>query len=106
MGRSGECQQFIGSRVEVAVAGIRYEDIVSSPLHSMQKILAYCELPSSWAAKAITAMERDSMHEMKNNHKQKMIVQKMDIKQLNDYCRKIDIPSLDADFILEGTITQ
>ena len=94
----------------IDIVGIKYDDLVQSPLPATQAIFKYCNIPISLAEKAIGALHKDSQKlspiNMKNLSNKKTLELTPERKVKTDaICDQFNLPRIPETCVLEGTIT-
>jgi hypothetical protein len=97
-------------REGIDVKGIRYEDLISRPLESSKAIMEHCELPMSLAEPALEGLKRDSQQ---NTPISKANIGHLWVPELtphskvilNKMLEKYELPTLDEECVLDGTMT-
>ena len=101
------CRRYLQHRLhEKYVGAVKYELLEADPIGQMQKILAVCGLPTSWAEGACEALKHDSQKgtQVAGRGVQTRELNKTEINLCNTICDILKLPQFDEDFVLEGTI--
>ena len=93
------------------IAGVRYEDLVASPLVVCQRLLRFCGLPEDLAALGLKCMEIDSQRntpvaqDLQSSHDNPVLTP--DARSFsNQLLLKHGLPIIGEDCLLEGTISK
>ena len=92
------------------IKGIRYEDLIAHPLETAERLMEACGLPVSLAQKAVRCMQDDSQKKSRISREslgrfRDAEVTPEIIESMNKYAAKYDLPPVNEECILEGTIS-
>ena len=93
------------------MVAVRYEDIIEDKRNAITAVLEYCGLSLSLVDQALKGLEVDSQ---RNSHISRAILKKHSECTLTERARnkfskmliENDLPMIEGDGVLEGTITQ
>ena len=91
------------------IKGVRYEDLVTHPLETCQRLMEACGFPESLAEKAVRGMQDDSQKKTKISRERMKKFRDAEvttdiIESMNMYAAKYDLPPVNEECILEGTM--